>query len=212
MPGMSIHLISRLAMLRAEPRFHGNGFIQLQLNDRTRLHIWHPKLPPIPDHNATIHDHVWDMESVVLLGSLTHYTYDVREPELLDKILVDMYSVGAADKQGVGDMLGFRQALIKTGAYSMAERSVYQFPAHRFHASVAHWLPEEQAPLVATLMTKQTPRGKTSPRIVCPSGATPVDAFDEKHQPISSLMWMIIERALASMNPWALDEITKTLA
>ncbi len=60
------------------PRVHGNGFIQLDLTDRTRLHVWHPSVPR--QKVATqIHDHVFSFESCCIVGRLINVVYKFIE-------------------------------------------------------------------------------------------------------------------------------------
>ena len=53
---MSLHDLLE-GSLGSEPRLHGNGFIQLDLGDDQRLHIWSPDLPPAQRVSTQIHDH-----------------------------------------------------------------------------------------------------------------------------------------------------------
>lgn len=57
------------------PRVHPNGFIQLNLDEShdRRLHIWHPEVPS--QGINTIHDHVFDMDSEVVVGEMVNKTY-----------------------------------------------------------------------------------------------------------------------------------------
>ena len=81
-------ILSRLRKRGFQPRFHGNGFIQLYLNDAKtkRLHVWHPDHAPQRDHNAQIHDHRFEMTSNVLVGKLRHITYDAHAVDSLSLI------------------------------------------------------------------------------------------------------------------------------
>ena len=56
------------------PRLHGNGFIQLDLNGKDRLHVWHPDLPK-QEFPTPIHDHKFSFKSHILYGELTHIEY-----------------------------------------------------------------------------------------------------------------------------------------
>lgn len=62
-------------------RFHGNGFIQVELNSLTRLHMWSPNFPATRVKNAQIHDHRFWFSSRVLMGKLHHDTYAVEIDE-----------------------------------------------------------------------------------------------------------------------------------
>lgn len=54
-------------------RVHGNGFLQLDLTEdgKKRLHIWDYSLPR-QEVATPIHDHVFDLRSEVLCGTLIH--------------------------------------------------------------------------------------------------------------------------------------------
>lgn len=59
----------------AQPRVHGNGFIQLDLNQWQRAHFWgHPAIPcqrmPSP-----IHNHRFNFASAIMKGALTNVVY-----------------------------------------------------------------------------------------------------------------------------------------
>jgi hypothetical protein len=62
-------------------RHHGIGVLQAYINERDdgverRLHIWHPDLviPGIED-SGSVHDHRFDLTSIVLCGSVLHRVY-----------------------------------------------------------------------------------------------------------------------------------------
>lgn len=72
-------LIGNEGVLIQDPklRVHGNGFIQLDVDDRRRLHFWgHPRIP----HQKTwthIHDHCFCFKSQILKGSLVNIVYEL---------------------------------------------------------------------------------------------------------------------------------------
>lgn len=75
--GLPIGLAFALGAARDSrlPRVHGNGFIQLDLTSRVRLHFWgHPDIPR-QTVETPIHDHVFGFESTILLGRLTNISY-----------------------------------------------------------------------------------------------------------------------------------------
>ena len=49
-------------------RMQGLGMLRTNLNDKSRLHVWHADkvIPDVSD----IHDHPWDFKSVVVVGSI----------------------------------------------------------------------------------------------------------------------------------------------
>jgi len=49
---------------------HGLGFVQIQLEGKQRMHVWHPELPRRAcfEHSA-IHNHRFDFDSLVIVGT-----------------------------------------------------------------------------------------------------------------------------------------------
>lgn len=193
-----IGLLSKLMAAGRPPRFHGNGFTQLPLGGQRRLHVWHPHLPPIPGHNATIHNHVWDMQSRVLLGQLTHRTYHVEDdPHPRSEATHDIWRLG---EQRPDIPEGFASVRI-TGEYSMWAGSHYVFGQGQWHESDADVM-------TATLMEKRyTGAHHHRPLVACPLGEAPVDAFAEEHQPSLDQMWRVVEDVLCSISRAAYREI-----
>ena len=98
-----------------KPRYHGNGFIQLYLDEAKikRLHIWTPKLEPQRDHNAQIHDHRFYMHSQILLGKLYHDLYDMQEVSPNDSNHThNIYTIHGASKFDLGIMEHDRCAIM----------------------------------------------------------------------------------------------------
>ena len=184
------------------PRFHGNGFTQLPLSATRRLHVWHPHLPPIPGHNATIHNHVWDMQSRVLLGTLVHRTWNVVR-DYSGRCTHDIYQLGEARPDRHSGVC----RLELTGEYQMAAGSVYVFGVNQWHES-------EAAGLTATLMEKRrsiSAHPEARPLVACPHGEHPVDAFAPEHQPSEDDMWSAIDAAVRHMTADARAEIESCL-
>jgi hypothetical protein len=57
------------------PRVHGNGFIQLDLDEDHRLHVWGDKRIPRQLVSSPIHDHVFGFRSEVVVGRLVNCVY-----------------------------------------------------------------------------------------------------------------------------------------
>lgn len=73
----SIPTFAQLLESGNRPRVHGNGFLQIDLDEKSRLHIWgHPDIPR-QDVNTAIHDHRFSFVSTVLVGRLTHARYNL---------------------------------------------------------------------------------------------------------------------------------------
>lgn len=89
--------LGQLAALGNEPRVHPNGFIQLDLDDEHRLHVWHPRLPYRQNTYHPVHDHVFDFKSHVYSGRLVNVCYDVVPDELGSHVLWHAECVGGEE-------------------------------------------------------------------------------------------------------------------
>lgn len=178
------------------PRFHGNGFTQLYLDHSHRLHVWHPLLPMPEENNATVHDHMWDMASQVLVGQVGHLTYDVQAVD--GETQYDMYSINQpeAPRQAHNDVVFTFMSgatVQSTGHYMMQTGSIYHFKAGYFHESVAN-----PGQLSATLLRKNKDILEY-PRLIVPTGEAPYQAFGVGTQPPEADMWEAIKEALEAM-------------
>lgn len=61
------------------PHYFGLGFIQCKINKYERIHIYHPDLMPIVNIEEEVHNHRYDFESTILLGSITNKKYEFIE-------------------------------------------------------------------------------------------------------------------------------------
>lgn len=62
--------IDKLRESGATPTWFGLGFIQLKMDDRHRMHFWHPELPSSGAYDEEWHDHRYSFNSHVLVGSI----------------------------------------------------------------------------------------------------------------------------------------------
>jgi hypothetical protein len=184
------------------PRWHGNGFTQLDLNARQRLHVWHPEWDPNANHNSTIHDHVFDLTSEVLLGKVGHEVFEV---EHVGGSAWKMYRLegwpgrpyGGAAPAEDRTFLGYvvRRSV---GSYLIPLGGQYTFPRYRFHES-------SHEGLTATLMTRSNGVAlEARPRILCPTCEDPTDAREPGQGPSEGQMWRAIEQAVDKM--WACSQ------
>lgn len=183
------------------PRFHGNGFIQLYLSSNTRLHIWHPDLPPTVE-NAQIHNHRFDMKSYILRGTLRHRTYNATEAS--DSLFVLKHRkyacIGASTPEKFdADTLeqGERVEIIETGAYDLIAGSKYTLPKNSFHSS-------EGAGLTITLM-KKSYQDETPAIVIGPADKAPDHAFNPDNQPRLGDLWEAVESAINALRNSEVD-------
>ena len=170
------------------PRVHGNGFLQLDLNEdgTRRLHIWDEGLPK--QVVATpIHDHVFSLRSRVLLGTLIHEELTpVDAFHGSHKIYRAQRQEGTQNTILVPDEgevnLSVEQRLI------LVAGSIYTFPAWKLHQT-------NHRELTVTLMDKiNAPDTYGNPRVLVPVGSEPDndfhrDSFDEE------FLWSVVQKA-----------------
>lgn len=157
----------------ARLRYHGNGFIQMKLDDERRLHVWHPMFPVRKDHTGTIHSHRFDLSSTVLMGSLVHTTYKSRMTRRVPLDLHGTYEEYHSHKlwEMGNDASGdFQWELLKNcivevdEKYTLMRNSSYTFKADKLHTSE----PLYPLEIVMTLMTKEKSYPQIHPVIVSP--------------------------------------------
>lgn len=74
-------LYQELKNLQAKPQYFGLGFIQLKVNALERYHFYHPDLLPVVNIEEEVHNHRYDFESEIILGSLTNKIYHFEQSE-----------------------------------------------------------------------------------------------------------------------------------
>lgn len=134
----------------SEPHWFGLGFIQIKLDERRRMHFWHPELTADTPEEE-LHDHRYDFNSRIVLGEITHVTYSFHEVDK-DRAEKDIESKSPNEPiYWAGDMLHVRTnvtcqpgaeldhpdyaygTLSKDGSYTMKAGSEYTFASHALH-------------------------------------------------------------------------------
>ena len=181
----------RARTAKVRPRVHGNGFVQLDLTDRQRLHIWGDPRIPRQSIPSTIHDHTFSFTSKVYVGQIVH-----REITLFPT----PYATGAYEMYQAVTNKGEDTRLIKGeqryDAIITAERllrvgDTYTFEARKFHETIAPWL-------CVTVIDKDGPtlaQGGPNPNVLVPFGLEPDNTFD-RYQTRSDFLWEVIRDAL----------------
>lgn len=173
-----------------KPRVHGNGFLQLDLNDEgtKRLHVWDNELPR--QKVATpIHDHVFALRSEVIVGTLIHEELFARplDSDGTHRVYRAQQEPGTQNTILVPDpaqvILELEQRLI------LGVGSIYTFPSLHLHQT-------NHRGTTATIMEKiGAPKEYGRPRVLVPVGQEPDnefkrDSFDE------DFLWGFVEKAL----------------
>ncbi len=177
-----------------KPRVHGNGFIQLDLDDRNRLHVWGDPRIPKQEVSTPIHDHVFDFRSRIIIGRLINMVYEyspnpfgdyrvyksaVREGK--DTILEPTSSVGYLEIE-YAEMVSANSV---SRDYALSEGKI--------HESFA---PDGVA---ATVITKSAPTqaqgSPMAPRVFIPIHLQPDNEF-RRNSCSEKLLWQIISDVL----------------
>lgn len=176
------------------PRVHGNGFVQLDLTDRRRLHIWGDNRIPRQTIPSTIHDHTFSFRSKVYRGQLVHRSIGVY-PDSSGGY--EMYF--AVTNQGEDTRLvktTTRYNMLITEERLLREGDTYTFKAGKFHETIAPWL-------CVTVIDKDGPslaQGGANPNVMVPFGLEPDNTFN-RYQTSEDFLWQIINEALEPHAP-----------
>jgi len=185
--------VARAAMCGRQLRVHGNGFVQLDLDDgTTRLHVWDESVPR--QAVATpVHDHVFAMRSTVLCGKLIHTELDALPPRPHDTAR-SLYSVHTARQEEgtqntrllpTGEVVRLRQRR----RLALLPGQTYEFPAREFHTS-------GHRGLTATVMEKvDAPGSYGRPRVLVPLLQEPDNDFHRDGHDQAALR-ALVDRAL----------------
>lgn len=135
-----------------EWRHHGLGMLQCELDDTTRIHVWHPSLRATWADNGfrAVHDHRFDFASAVMVGSFDDVSYDVVRNvgdyplgAWRDLPETDLFEIAHAKLQMKGD--AFKRHLGTVFVQKGLPRrrtagDVYEVRRRLFHTTIAHGL------------------------------------------------------------------------
>ena len=135
----SVLSMDALRKLPDPPRLHPNGFLTLDIDEATKLHLWPEDVPRRRTDGAFVHDHVFAFSSRVLAGGLLDVRYDLRQDRLGQ---MRLHEVPCKKARCHTARVGPRLA---EGRYTLVERSrrtvvageVYDFPVETLHTSDA---------------------------------------------------------------------------
>jgi hypothetical protein len=163
-------------------RVHGNGFLQLDLDDRRRLHVWADQRIPRQRVSHPIHDHVFGFESDVVVGRLVNVTYVKFHPALLRSghaRYFRAYQAQPTKGKGHDTLL----APLEDGDWFMEQRRTdvvqvgmsYRIDAFEFHETLV------TEPTVSVITKDgdtlvQNPEGRR-PTVMVPNGREPDNEF-----------------------------------
>jgi len=163
-----------LRSLGNEPRLHPNGFIQLDIDDRTRLHVWTEK--PLTEHISKnrIHDHVFDFRSTVICGSVIDTKYQLRQSpkgryEVFDVIPYVIDNRAGSPERSCSD----RFDLLPRDKRKFVAGEQYALKADEIHETTP-------CGLTATIISYKVRKSKRVARIFRPDDQRTPKFFDRK--------------------------------
>lgn len=193
-------ITDRLEKRDRVPRVHGNGFIQLDLEDNFRMHVWSPLLKGKAQKTYTpIHDHVFDMHSTIVYGTLVQVEYK----EIYNSPggpTHDVYVARRRDREDtVLEKIGQSCSLKTVGCSVYSAHKVegeigrfYYFKARELHETM---VPDGQTTI--TVIEKCYPKQERTydPRVLCPVGMKPDNDFN-RYQLDEEFLWKVIDTSM----------------
>lgn len=181
----------------ADIRIHGNGFLQAELADGRKIHVWRNDIPR-QKQSTFIHNHTSDFTSTILIGKLRNEEYSLMSTRF--GMRVKKYEMWQANpREGKDTVL----EKLPAGSFFIASKRIfrfsvgssYEFPGEKdlFHATY----PESY--LVVTVVERhETPLDKfAKPIILVESGQEPDNEFNRYgHSGYASLLYKDVKKML----------------
>jgi len=160
--------------------YFGLGFIQLKIDEQYRVHFYSPKIPPIVDD---IHNHRYDFESTILMGTLTNTLWGVKEGDTHIRRSESCNPDIKSEKIEKKCAVEFISKTIYTAGqtYKMSESEFHQVSANN-----------------CITFLKRGPMLKKCADIIAPKDTQPVCPFSRRVQ--EENLWVIIKEMLAQLN------------
>jgi len=184
--GVTIQASSVTLQHGPRPRVHGNGFIQLDLSETVRLHVWGHRDIPRQAVPTQVHDHTFNFRSRVLVGAITNVVYGaIDDPDGSFMVYEAQPNVGE-DTRLVST--GRRVRLVECSRLWIQAGDSYLMAAGEFHESIV-------SRPTATVITKTATQLRPIGRTLVPVGAQPDNAFNRYGESPEKL-WRIIAEVL----------------
>jgi hypothetical protein len=183
---MLTHLLARVRDKGAQPRVHGNGFIQLDISPIVRLHVWnHPGIPQ-QRTPTTIHDHRFGFTSVILRGKMLNRVYH----EHLG--IAPTHAVYESQPR-IGEDTELTNTGLSTGLVFWGDQHLHVGESYIMRAGEIH----ESLPqgFTVTMMMKHGASEGNPGRVFVPNGVIPDNCFDRNHAASPAKLWEIIAEA-----------------
>lgn len=182
---------------RMDPRVHGNGFIQVDLDPTHRLHVWgHPDIPR-QSVNSPIHDHIFGFTSTCLVGRLVNVVYMVSPVWENYVGAFDLYEAqppahGHDSKLVLVENAGYAFKVTPTRTDTVVPGQTYDIDILQYHETFAT---EPSATVIKNngQTIQQNPGSRRKPRVLLPMGVQPDNAFNRHAFDRDLLMGIIRE-------------------
>jgi hypothetical protein len=179
------NIVSALQATGKVPRVHGNGFIQLDLLEHMRLHVWGDPRIPRQASPSPIHDHRFGFISYVLRGAITNAEYI---PVVGGQAFREWRPVPRDGEDTV---------LTKTDTVAHFVEALTQIPAGRMYGMDPGRIHDSRPHGVTiTVMAKTVIEPQYQPRVYLPEGQEPDNDFNRNTAAPQELLWQIIEDAV----------------
>lgn len=179
------------------PRVHGNGFLQLDLSDNARLHIWGHAAIPRQTTPTPIHDHRFGFASLILKGAMTNCLYEMMEPNDVYKMKATHLEHSAMVRDRQDTILvstGRLVHLASRGAITYLPGDSYSMRIGEIHESVV-----TQPTVTVILKVGLTlAQGGAPPSIFVPLDMEPDNTF-HRYSMDQELLWAIIYDELSGL-------------
>nr|WP_231982325.1 hypothetical protein [Pseudomonas sp. bs2935] len=169
---------------------HGLGFVQIQLEGKQRMHVWHPELPRRAcfEHSA-IHNHRFDFDSLVIVGTQINVEFAELPPAAacFKQATHELYiHEGARSARGGRPWVrNGTVEMLQTSRQAIAAGSMYRMRAYDFHQTE----PGGDGK-VATILKKGW-EGQQGAQSSCVIGIEPDGDFD-RYQWSPAQLWEIV--------------------
>lgn len=179
-----------------KPRVHGNGFIQVDLDEEFRLHVWgHPSIPRQSVYTP-IHDHQFEFKSIVLKGLLLNEVFEWWPWRGGSFKVYQAQATGPAntllrDTGERGHLVLAHYHLLEGVEAGGLGPTTYEMRPGQIHNSTA------LVPTVTVIRKqgKTLSQGGPPSRVFVPEGREPDNTFDrESHSPF--FLWNIISEVM----------------
>ncbi len=177
-------------------RVHGNGFIQLDVGEDQRVHVWGFDDTTRQRVSTQIHNHRFDFRSTLLSGRLENRRYSIFRVLTHREGYYHLYYASA-----VG---GEETKLVRSEGgeivHPVCDDTQIIFPGITYrmeHAEYHETIPHE---LSMTIMTKTATYGPVTPGVLVPIGSEPDNDFKRTGRKEDAL-WAIVKLACEKI-PW----------